>query len=143
MKVLLTIPHVFSPKKGSLYSSQTEAKRESKEEALYKATIGNLNLHRKRNWIHASLGNRMPVVNREMNNKEGLNYIRYTLHRKRCATSLPWSRLNNHRHQGERLHRNSSNSPRLLEQADNYDLVGYIEDDIQILDREFFKNSLP
>ena len=53
MKVLLAIPHVFAPKAGSLYSSQTEAKRGIKQEALLKATIGNLNRHLKRHWIHA------------------------------------------------------------------------------------------
>ena len=31
MKVLLAIPHVFAPKEGSLYSSQTEAKRSLKQ----------------------------------------------------------------------------------------------------------------
>ena len=36
MKVLLGIPHVFAPKQGSLYSSQTEAKRSLKQEALLK-----------------------------------------------------------------------------------------------------------
>ena len=44
------------PEEGSLYSSQTEAKRGLKQEALLKATIGNLNRHRQRHWIHASLG---------------------------------------------------------------------------------------
>ena len=34
MKVLLAMPHVFAPKEGSLYSSQTEAKRGPKQEAL-------------------------------------------------------------------------------------------------------------
>ena len=34
MKVLLAIPHVFAPKEGSLYSSQTEAKRQLKQDAL-------------------------------------------------------------------------------------------------------------
>ena len=63
MKVPLAIPHVFAPKEGSLYSSQTEAKR-SPQEALLSATIGNLNRHRQRHWIHASLGKNQPVVNR-------------------------------------------------------------------------------
>ena len=56
MKVLLAIPHVFAPKAKSLYSSQVEGEREIKKEALYEATVGNLNRHRKRHWIHASLG---------------------------------------------------------------------------------------
>ena len=70
MKVLLAIPHVFAPKKGSLYSSQTEAKRGLKQEALLRATIGNLNRHRQRHWIHASLGK--PVVNRELISPDGV-----------------------------------------------------------------------
>ena len=61
MKVLLAIPHVFAPQKGSPYSSQTEEKRGLKQEALLEATIGNLNRHRQRHWIHASLGKNQPV----------------------------------------------------------------------------------
>ena len=34
MRVLLGIPHVFAPKAGSLYSSQTEEKRALKTAAL-------------------------------------------------------------------------------------------------------------
>ena len=72
MKVLLAIPHVFSPKEGSLYSSQTEAKRGLKQEALLKATIGNLNRHRQQHWIHASLGKNQPVVNRKLSSRDGV-----------------------------------------------------------------------
>ena len=43
MKVLLVISGVFAPKTSSLYSSQTESKRELKQQALVEATIGNLN----------------------------------------------------------------------------------------------------
>ena len=56
MRVLLAIPHVFAPKEGSLYSSQTESKRDNKTRALQQATVGNLNRHGRRHWIHASLG---------------------------------------------------------------------------------------
>ena len=72
MKVPLAIPHVFAPKKGSLYSSQTEAKRGLKQEALLRATIGNLNRHRQRHWIHASLGKNQQVVNRELSSPDGV-----------------------------------------------------------------------
>ena len=72
MKVLLAIPHVFSPKEGSLYSSQTETKRSLKQQALIQATIGNLNRHRRRHWIHASLGKNQPVVNRELSSPDGV-----------------------------------------------------------------------
>ena len=43
MNVLLTIPHVFAPKAGSLYSSQTEDKRSVKTAALKTATQENVN----------------------------------------------------------------------------------------------------
>ena len=72
MKVLLAIPHVFYPKEGSLYSSQTEAKRGLKQEALFKATIGNLNRHRQQHWIHASLGKNQQVVNRKLFSRDGV-----------------------------------------------------------------------
>ena len=66
MKVLLAIPHVFQPKTGSLYSSQTEAKRANKCTAIEAATIGNLNRHGEHHWIHASLGNQQPVVTQRL-----------------------------------------------------------------------------
>ena len=72
MKVLLAIPHVFAPTEGSLYSSQTESKRKLKQDALLRATIGNLNRHRKRHWIHASLGKEKEVINRELNTETGV-----------------------------------------------------------------------
>ena len=72
MKVLLAIPHVFAPKEGSLYSSQTEAKRAVKQAALLETTIGNLDRHRTRHWIHASLGKEKPIVTRELHCADGV-----------------------------------------------------------------------
>ena len=71
MKILLAMPHVFAPKEGSLYSSQTESKRLQKQQALLRATIGNLNRHQRRHWIHASLGKDKNVVNRELQTNDG------------------------------------------------------------------------
>ena len=41
MRILISIPHIFSPKQGSLYSSG-ELKKEIKMSALLEATHGNL-----------------------------------------------------------------------------------------------------
>ena len=146
MKVLLAIPHVFAPKEGSLYSSQTEAKRGLKQEALLKATIGNLNRHRQRHWIHASLGKNQPVVNRELSSPDGVELtIRlFTPPSASLADGLPEDP------DLERLDPGVSDysqvplvaSRHLLEHAQDYDLVGYMEDDLILSDPEFFAKIL-
>ena len=146
MKVLLAIPHVFAPKAGSLYSSQTEAKRSLKQEALLKATIENLNRHRHRHWIHASLGKSQPVVNRELSSPDGVELtIRlFTPPGASLADSLPADP------DLERLDPKVSDysqvplaaSRHLLEQAESYDLLGYMEDDLLLSDPEFFAKIL-
>ena len=146
MKVLLAIPHVFSPKKGSLYSSQTEAKRGLKQEALLKATIGNLNRHRHRHWIHASLGVGQQVVNRKLSSPDGvqLTVRLFTPPGASLADALP---------KDPDLERvdpcvtDYSQVPlvasrHLLEHAEDYDLVGYMEDDLVLSDPEFFSKIL-
>ena len=142
MKVLLAIPHVFEPKPGSLYSSQTEAKRESKRNALFEATIGNLNRHGKRHWIHASLGYQKPVVNRELKSSEGIDLTiqLYSPKKASLASSLPSDpnlSIIDPQTQ-EYIETPLIASRRLLEQSDNFDLIGYMEDDIAIHDRDFF-----
>ena len=146
MKVLLAIPHVFAPKAGSLYSSQTEAKRSLKQEALLRATIENLNRHRLRHWIHASLGKSQPVVNRELSSPDGVELtIRlFTPPGASLADSLPADP------DLERLDPKVSDysqvplaaSRHLLEQAESYDLLGYMEDDLLLSDPEFFAKIL-
>ena len=146
MKVLLAIPHVFAPKQGSLYSSQTEAKRSLKRKALLKATIGNLNRHRRRHWIHASLGKGQKVVNRELSSPDGVELtIRlFTPPGASLADALPEDP------DLERLDPCVSDysqvplvaSRHLLEQAEGYDLVGYMEDDLLLSDPEFFAKIL-
>ena len=146
MKVLLAIPHVFAPREGSLYSSQTEAKRGLKQEALLKATIGNLNRHRKRHWIHASLGKSQPVVNRELSSPDGVELtIRlFTPLDASLAECLPEDP------DLELVDPGVSDytqvplvaSRHLLEHSQDYDLVGYLEDDLLISDPEFFAKIL-
>jgi len=146
MKVLLAIPHVFAPKEGSLYSSQTEAKRGIKQEALRQATIGNLNRHRKRYWIHASLGTSQPVVNRKLSNPDGtqLTIRLFTPPEASLADELPEDL------DLQKLDPCVSDysqvplvaSRHLLEQSEDYDLVGYMEDDLLLSDPEFFAKIL-
>jgi hypothetical protein len=147
MKVLLTIPHVFAPQEGSLYSSQTEAKRAVKQLALRRATLENLDRHGKRHWIHASLGLAKPVVTREQVSSMGVDLTiqLYTPPKASLAQDL----VGQHP-QLEILAPPVSNytevpafaSRRALEQAAEYDLVGYMEDDLLIEDPEFFAKIL-
>ena len=62
MKILIGVAHAFNPQEGSEYSSHNTEKKEIKEEALFKATIGNIIRHSQKQWIHASLGNRGKIV---------------------------------------------------------------------------------
>ena len=146
MKVLLAVPHVFAPKQGSLYSSQTEAKRSLKQKALLKTTIGNLNRHRERHWIHASLGQNQPVVNRKLSSPDGVELtIRlFTPPGATLADALPEDP------NLEKLDPCVSDysqvpmvaSRHLLEHAEDYDLLGYMEDDLLLSDPEFFAKIL-
>jgi hypothetical protein len=146
MRVLLAIPHVFSPKEGSLYSSQTETKRATKQRALEEATLGNLVRHGCRHWIHASLGLRKPVVTRELKSSMGISLTiqLYTPARASLAGELPphpnLQRIDPQVNDLTEVPLMASR--RLLEQAANYDLVGYLEDDIAIEDGEFFHKIL-
>lgn len=143
MKVLLTMPHVFAPRAGSLYSSQTEAKRAIKQEALRRATIENLNRHRQRHWIHASLGKAKPVVTREQSTNDGIDLTiqLYTPPRASLALNLPKDPnlqiIDPEVRDFTQIPMVSSR--RLLEQAEDYDIVGYMEDDLLIEDVHFFE----
>ena len=147
MKVLITIPHVFAPQQGSLYSSQTEAKRAVKQLALRRATLENLDRHGSRHWIHASLGLAKPVVTREQASAMGVDLTiqLYTPPEASLAQDL----VGKH----PRLEVFSAPianykqipafaSRRALEQASEFDLVGYMEDDLLIEDPEFFAKIL-
>ena len=146
MKVLLAIPHVFSPKTGSLYSSQTESKRELKQQALLEATIGNLSRHGRRHWIHASLGNQKPVVNRQLTTNEGIDLTIqvYSPAEASLTSNLPRhnSLIINYLHTNDYTQVPFYTSRCLLEQSDDYDMIGYMEDDIAIHDRDFFRKLL-
>lgn len=142
MKVLLSIPHVFNPQKGSLYSSQTEEKREIKTAALQQATIGNLGRHRKRHWIHASLGKGKPIVTREMSCSDGVE-IKIQIYTPPSASLAGKLTKDPDLTIIDADLKNFKKIPllasrRLLEQADDYDFIGYLEDDLIIEDPQFF-----
>ena len=142
MKVLLTIPHVFAPREGSVYSSQTEAKRSLKTDALRTATHGNLSRHGRRHWIHASLGRGKSIVTRSLESSLGVSLTLqiYTDPQANLLASLPASPqiqiIPSEQNDPSAIPLEASR--RALEQAEDYDLVGYIEDDLLIEDPEFF-----
>jgi hypothetical protein len=146
MRVLLAIPHVFAPKEGSLYSSQTEAKRGLKQGALLNATIGNLNRHGQRHWIHASLGKGRSIVTRELRTGLGaeLTIQLYSPTTASLAQQLPQVAgleiINPEVDDYTQVPLLASR--RLLEQAQDYDLVGYLEDDLLIEDPQLFGKIL-
>ena len=146
MKILIAIPHVFDPKEGSLYSSQNEEKRKLKAKALYKATIGNLDRHSNKHWIHASLGKAQKVVTRELETDRGhdITIHLYTPPHATLANTLPVNKRIKLINPGveDLIKVPLIASKNLLLQATNYDLVAYIEDDILIEDTEFFEKII-
>ena len=142
MRVLLAIPHVFAPRPDSLYSSQTEAKRTIKQHALRQATLANLDRQRSSHCIHASLGKTGPIVTRRLQTSMGvdLSIQLFTPPSANLAVDLA-DHPNLHRVDpdvADFTRVPSVASRRLLEQAADYDLVGYLEDDLLIEDPEFF-----
>ena len=142
MRVLLTLPHIFAPREGSVYSSQTEAKRPLKTEALRNATLGNHSRHRRRHWIHASLGRGKQIVTRALNGELGveLTIQIYTDPNANLLKNIPAN-------EAIQIHPISLEDPsqlpmyasrRAIEQAESFDLIGYLEDDLLIEDPEFF-----
>lgn len=142
MKVLLTIPHVFSPREGSLYSSQTESKRAVKKAALERCTVENLSRHKKGSWIHASLGKGKPIVTRKVEYESGVDITMqvYTTPEHNLTASIQEINgleiINIDTEDFTQIP--SIASRRALEQGSDYDLVGYMEDDILIEDPDFF-----
>jgi hypothetical protein len=146
MRALLTIPHVFAPRDGSLYSSQTESKREIKTRALQRATTENLIRLSRRHWIHASLGKAKPIVTRELNTGIGVD-LTIQVYTPPGATLAGFLRTQPGLEIIDPCVNEYSEVPavasrRALEQASDYDLVGYIEDDLLIEDTELFNKIL-
>lgn len=141
MKVLLAIAHVFSPKEGSLYSSENEEKRTLKSKALESSTVGNLIRHQRRCWIHASLGLGKSVVTRQLTSAMGVELF-IELYTPRDATLNRCNQFENLKivEPESKDFRDipGEASRSVLERAAEYDMVGYMEDDLVINDQEFF-----
>ena len=135
MKCLIAIPHIFNPKENSNYSSESEQKRETKKRALYEATIGNINRHSTSAWLHASLGKGKKVVTRKIESKIGADITiqLYTDMRTSLANHLPAEEKLNivDTRVTDKMQLAKLVSRKLLEQADNYDILGYMEDDLR------------
>ena len=143
MKILIGIAHTFNPKTASVYSSQDIEKKGLKEKALYEATIGNLTRHNREQWIHASLGKGKEIVTRKVitNLEQEIEIRLYAAKDANLVSSLP-------DHENLQIIEveveDKMNIPMmatedLLKNAEGYDLVCYLEDDITIEDPDFFQ----
>lgn len=143
LKVLIAIPHVFAPKAGSLYSSQTESKRHLKEAALKRAIQENIDRHHAQYCLHASLGRGKPVVTRTLLTGMGVDLTiqLFTPEEATLAGVLDLSQPCIHViNPGVSDYQQIPGiaSRKALEQAEEFDLVCYMEDDLLIEDPEFF-----
>ena len=146
MKVLIAIPHVFNPIEGSIYSSQNKDKLNVKKEALINATEGNLIKHGNRSFIHTSSGIGTDVFTKEISNQESID-LSIQLYTPKIASLSNNISFNSRINIIELIIDDYSKVPlitskRLLEQADDYDIICYMEDDIVIEDREFFRKLI-
>ena len=151
MKVLIAIPHAFSHKEGSLYSSQNENKREVKTRALSQATHGNLIRHQSNHYIHASKGLGTEVFTRMLRSEDGFD-ITIQIYTPKEASLVNNIYHNSHINilypdlqdfsEGNYTRLPLYASQKLLEQANEYDIICYMEDDILIEDRDFFSKLI-
>ena len=144
MRVLLAIPHVFAPRDGSLYSSQRPEKRENKQAALRECVLGNLDRLQTRHWIHASLGLRRPVVTRECTTALGVDitvqvFSPPELNLLKGLGALPDNVEVVDPQLDDLMQVPLAASRRLIEQSGDYDMVGFMEDDLAIRDPELFQ----
>lgn len=144
MKVLLVIPHVFAPETGSLYSSRSAEKRPQKQAALQKATLENISRHSKSHWIHASLGKGKPIVTRVLASDHQIDLTIRVFTAPGHNLTEP---LTGQHSSLEIITVNTQDftslpltaSRHALESHAQYDIIGYMEDDILIEDSEFFE----
>tara|TARA_B100000700_G_C15022429_1_gene846430 strand:+ start:1459 stop:2328 length:870 start_codon:yes stop_codon:yes gene_type:complete len=151
MKILIAIPHVFNPIQDSNYSSNDQSKKSLKINALINSTQGNLIRHGKNHFVHASKGLYTEVFTRMLESQGG-NDIKIQLFTPKAATLSPYISKSNHIEiiEPELNYLGSEEytqipllaSQRLLEQANEYDIVCYMEDDLLIEDRDFFSKLL-
>ena len=144
MRVLICIPHVFYPTPGSVYSSELESKRSAKEKAVHLATVQNVRRHNQGAYIHASLGKGKPIVTRRLQSIGNLDLeIQvYTLKGKSLITDNMLKEEGVKTFEVKGIAKRELPllaSRRALEQAEDYDLVCYMEDDISIVDRDLFE----
>ncbi len=146
MKVLIAIPHIFNPIRGSIYSSQKEYKRTIKKDALIKATEGNLIKHGLRSFIHTSSGLGTDVFTKGITNEQSVD-LSIQVYTSKLASLSENIRSNDRINIIDIVLDDYTQIPlitsqRLLEQADNYDIICYMEDDIVIEDRDFFSKLI-
>ena len=140
------MPHIYDPTQKSLYSSNNKNKKGSKEKALYRATIENLQRHNKYAWAHVARKEDSKIVTKRIVVSEDVDLTiqLYTIENKSLYNTLPKNdRLAIIKCEGiENTSVPQYASQKLLEQAEYYDILGYMEDDLAIEDSEFFNKLL-
>ena len=144
MKVLLAIPHVFPQRRVALFITNGS---EAKPQAGGAPTSDDWQSQPAPTTALDSClaGKSQPVVNREISSPDGVELTIQLIH----PPTQAWRML----FQGSRSRTNGSWHERLqpgttmcvtplLEQAEDYDLVGYMEDDLVLTDPEFFAKIL-
>lgn len=140
MRILIAIPHIFAPRESSEYSSEKEAKRETKKKAIYSTAVCNKSTHGKSAWIHASKGKEKEVVTRKIGVTTGheIDVL--------VVTSAGCSLLEGEERRIRVMEISIENlrdiamvaMKECLDRAHEYDMVCYLEDDISIEDRDIF-----
>ena len=146
IRVLICVPHVFSPKSGSLYGSETAEKIHIKRSALRSCCNGNLDRFNKVGYVHQSLGKGKEVVTRRIVKEGGIDLTIQVYLGKGKNLSEVISR-NKKLELFEVSCNDMKNVPavasrKALEQWNRFDIIGYMEDDISIEDEEFFEKIL-
>ena len=142
MKALIGIPHIFKPREGSIYSSESACKKNAKEKALKRATLENIYRHRKKHWIHASLGMQKSVITRKLVGAIGADLTIHIYTDKRYSLANKVKSDENIKiidlpvDDPKKIPLIASRN--IIENAGKYDMIGYMEDDILIEDPEFF-----
>ena len=141
MKVLLGIPHIFDPKEGSVYSSQNEEKRSIKIKGLQRASTGNIRRFSEDAWVHASENNHIVTKRFKARQYIELHIEIYSINGKSLTQYLD-------SHERVKINYLDNIDPlkipwitakNVIEKYKDYDMVGYIEDDISIEDQYFFE----
>ena len=131
--------HTYLHRARDHYIHQKDRERNQRD--IKEATLGNMARQGKDCWIHASLGKGRPVVTRQLVSSQ--DRLRYKFIHKGIQLGKvgePNGEIGIIEPKVDNLLEMPLNAARgALKQADNYDIIGYMEDDLAIYDPYFFQ----